>query len=225
MVYVNIPEVDDHISNTWKKGMFYEAHQGGMLPRVHELRKRYENKLALDIGAHWGNHSIFFAEVLDMKVVAFEPCAESYDRLVKNTRSMNVECRKAVMGDTDFDRYTQIDGPAGNTGMTSFKKKRYDANTLPENRGTAGTSLDFIYPVLAKSYTQKLRLIKIDVEGSEMEVVRGALKTIKKHNPDLWIETNKASTILELLNENRAEKRLYKMEGPYNHTPTWRFYV
>ena len=224
-VIVHIPETPDHISEKWKNGSFYEAHATGMLPRVHELMERYRYKTAIDVGAHWGNHSLFFAAVMEMDVVAFEPRKESYDLLYANTKGQNVSCHRIVMGNTDFDRYREIEGPEGNTGMTRYKKM-YAAqiNANPENRGTAGSRLDFILPQIKKDLSQ-LALIKIDVEGFEDEVLKGAEKLIAKHSPDLWIETEIPELILKQLNQKRHEHKHYKLEGPYNHTATWRYYV
>jgi len=39
-----------------------------------------------------------------------------------------------------------------------------------------------------KKIQNKLRLIKIDVEGAEFEVLSGAKKTLKKHKPTVLVE-------------------------------------
>ena len=40
------------------------------------------------------------------------------------------------------------------------------------------------------SYRLKLTILKIDVEGFEMDVLRGAIKTIKRYHPKIIIETH-----------------------------------
>jgi len=221
---VSIPEKEDHISEKWQQGHFYEAHAQGMLPRVFELRERYENGIAIDIGAHWGNHSIFFAVALRMQVFAFEPRPESFELLKQNTRMHNITCREVVMGAEEFARYSLVEGPEGNTGMTSFKKRAYKAAHTNENPGIAGSRLDTLYPNFSE-IKRPLKLIKIDVEGSELNVVQGALQTIKQYSPDLWVETDCSDEVLNLINIGRSDAQKYRLEGPYNHTATWRFYT
>lgn len=221
---VSVPDTDEPISNVWKAGNFYEAQKMGMLPRVYALKERYKGKIAVDVGAHWGNHSLFFAAVMEMRVIAFEPRQESFDLLYTNVRGLEVSPHRIVMGDTHFSRYRQINGPDNTTGMTRFEKHNYPQNINLKKRGVAGSCLDLMLPQMEKNLDD-LRLIKIDVEGHEYEVLKGAKKIIKKYSPDLWIETETPELILKTLNEHRAPTTIYTLEGPYNSTPTWRYYV
>ena len=55
----------------------------------------------------------------------------------------------------------------------------------------------------------RIDLIKIDVEGMEMEVLEGSIKSLKKHKPQLFIETIKSdkNMIIQFL-----EKLNYKIK-------------
>ena len=58
--------------------------------------------------------------------------------------------------------------------------------------------------------TEKVSLIKIDVEGAESLAIYGAKETIRKHKPVIFYEdnwkkiTNEMSSVLGLTNENIA---------------------
>jgi FkbM family methyltransferase len=42
--------------------------------------------------------------------------------------------------------------------------------------------------IIEKLHIDNIRLIKIDVEGAEIEVIKGAIKTIVKHRPTIIVE-------------------------------------
>lgn len=64
-------------------------------------------------------------------------------------------------------------------------------------------------------------VIKIDVEGMEMDVLQGAVNTLKKHKPLLYIETttdDKLQLVYSFL-----KKFNYKSLKQFNATPTTLF--
>ena len=60
------------------------------------------------------------------------------------------------------------------------------------------------------SYKLKADLLKIDVEGFEMEVLEGAIKTIKKYHPKIIIETH--SRALEKQTKEFLSRLNYKLK-------------
>ena len=60
---------DDHIAGVIRKtATFYEAEM------LADIRSRlFFAELAVDVGAHVGNHTLYFAHVLGLQTIAFEP--------------------------------------------------------------------------------------------------------------------------------------------------------
>lgn len=213
--YCNLwrPEEPDHVTQKWVSGNFYEAGENGMLTKCHNLKSRYEGYAALDVGAHMGNHSLFFAVVLKMAVAAFEPNPASYSVLQKNAKHLGIRTHNMAIGNHHFARYGVIPGPEGNTGMCRVRVK--------SDGDVVGTSIDNY--LTGVSSQGAIRLIKIDVEGMEQDVLAGARKTIKKHLPDIWVETDHPEKCLELI-ESFTDRK-YEVDGPFNATPTYRFWT
>lgn len=207
------PQHQDHISNKWMFGTFYETGKNGMLNACYNLRKSYAKGYAIDAGAHMGNHSVFFAHVLGMKVIAFEPNPESYAYLQANAKPYAITTHNMALGSKPFAKYSLLIGPDGNSGMTRLKHS-------VKHGIINGTSIDNY--LSGAPLVSPVRLIKIDVEGMEMDVLKGAARTIARYLPDVWIETDKPDKCLEMISD--AADQHYNIEGPYNATPTYRFF-
>lgn len=130
---------------------------------------------ALDIGAHIGSHTVTLAQLLgpDGVVYAFEPQRKIYRELVKNLElnevTNAVPLRFAVgnqnklieMSPTnDFDGRMHV-----GRGGDAAELRRID---------------DFGF--------QNVSLMKVDVEGFELEVLKGARETIARWHPAIIIE-------------------------------------
>jgi FkbM family methyltransferase len=130
----------------------------------------------IDVGANIGNHTLFFAGVMGASVHAFEPHGPSFDLLqlavAINRLQSNVQLCPAAIGAQDgFAIMT--DGPTTNRGMTACIA---GDGEIPMVR------LDSI------AFGQPVGLIKIDVEGSEVAVLQGAIRLLQTWRPDLMIE-------------------------------------
>lgn len=129
--------------------------------------------VAVDVGAHIGNHTLWFAVVCGFDVVyAFEP--ETSDDLERNIEinGANVRAEQCVLGATEGWAYQVAKGT-----FTTTMPEISDAEHLAVPMRT-----------LDSFCLTDVSLIKIDVEGMEPEVLRGALETIEGNRPVLCIE-------------------------------------
>lgn len=131
--------------------------------------------LALDIGANVGLWSKDLCEYFD-QVIAFEPVAEFRDCLIKNVTSDNLEIRACALGDQD----TQINMivTAENTGHSHVDTASLGSGSIPMYR-------------LDSLHLPKIDYIKIDCEGYENTILRGAKETILKYKPIIVVEHKK----------------------------------
>lgn len=134
--------------------------------------------LFVDAGANIGNHSLFFSIILDREVAAFEPAEEAFSQLIRNIRLNRAEglvsCHRMALGAESGRGYMKI--VAGNLGASSFS---HDAD--------GGVELETLDSVLYER-KQPIALIKIDVEGLEVDVLQGAVKILGRDMPLLIVE-------------------------------------
>jgi FkbM family methyltransferase len=150
-----------------------------------------EEILVLDIGANIG----CITQALEYEgynVVAFEPQLEVFNVLKKN--AVNSTCYNLGLG-------------SQNT-TAKMPKIRYDDknNIGGMSIGTASHlgTVDVEVRTLDSFNFNNVGLIKIDVEGYEEEVLRGAVETIARCRPILYIEddrANKSASLHKFLTE------------------------
>jgi protein O-GlcNAc transferase len=191
-----LPLKGDHIQQfIIRKRNFYEP---DFLKKVSESVNK--NKLVIDAGANIGNHSIYFSKVLGTKVYSFEPQKEIFEILSKNVEINNLSGKIKLF----------------NLGLGKKKETGYSiSNQDKKNSGSAklvkrggDVEIDSIDNVVKG---RKVGLIKIDTEGFEKDVLRGARKTIRKNRPLVWVEVSKGNRnfvvrFFKSLKYNREEK-------------------
>ena len=121
---------------------------------------------AIDIGAHVG----FWAKNMKTRfkeVYCFEPVKENFDCLIENVPG--IKAYNVALGRS-----------SGFGDMVTPKESNSGAWELREGLGTTICTLD--------SYNLSPSFIKIDVQGSELDVLIGGKDTIMTHKPTIIIE-------------------------------------
>ena len=148
---------------------------------AHRIIDKYlkDNSVILDIGANIGSHTLYWAiERKAKKVYSFEPFDMIYEILEANVKlnSLQDVVTTYSFGLSDEEcRAKKGFVYNKNLGSTKFLKQENGEATLK--------ALDSL------EIPEKIDLIKIDVEGHEVEVLKGALKTLEKNKPILVIES------------------------------------
>ena len=160
---------EDHITNCLLRGNLYEE---ALLEQI--LQSYGTGGVYVDFGAFIGSHSLFFAIACKADlVIAAEPNPISYAMLDWNIKHNNVpvEAFACGVGDTSKRMGLWIDTEHNNNGGTQLVEGD-------------------IVPVLPAGalITTRPKLIKIDVEGFAMEVLRGCTDILQKHSPVLVVE-------------------------------------
>jgi FkbM family methyltransferase len=172
----------------------------------------------IDVGASDGIASKFFNRKLKInKIICFEP-NKSY---VKILRKLNIKNLKVnAYGISQSDKYYKVFFPRYN-----FFSKNLDLITYTHYSKQAvlnQVNLDFKFKknisiVEEKMYLKKIKkiklkihLIKIDVNGHELSVVKGLSKIIQRDRPAIIIETNDDIKLIEnYLKKYSFEKYLF----------------
>jgi FkbM family methyltransferase len=145
-------------------------------------RKIRKNMTVIDIGANVGYYTVNLANLVGQKgkVFAFEPDPINFSILEKNVHVNNFKniilVNKSVSN--KLSPTTLFKHPSNPGGHSIIK---------PENVGEKITVNTTTLDEYFKNFVGKIDLIKIDVEGSEFNVIDGGLNFFKKFKPKYLI--------------------------------------
>jgi FkbM family methyltransferase len=135
---------------------------------------------SVDVGANVGLYTYCLAKLFE-RVESFEPIPQCA-RVIASSRLKNVRLHTCALSNRAGDALLHIpveEGPHA-TGLASLSRKFSNAVDVPVALRTLD-SFGF----------RELDLIKIDVEGHELEVLQGARETIARERPALLVEVEK----------------------------------
>jgi FkbM family methyltransferase len=119
-------------------------------------------KTAFDIGANVGQTARrLAAQFPDAKIHSFEPLPDTYRQLEQNTAGMNVRCVNAAAGDTTGPAAFGLGGDSGRNGFQAA-------------HGSVTVNVVTLDDYAAEQSLSQIGLLKIDTEGHESAVLRGA---------------------------------------------------
>lgn len=134
--------------------------------------------LVLDIGANIGNHTLFFLnECNALKVMSFEPVLETFHVLEKNIKLNHVEERVELINAGVSDK-------PGKAMISLFDKNNIGGTRICQSSDGKMTLLT----IDSLGINNSIGLIKIDVEGQELSVLKGMQDTLCRHKPYIMIE-------------------------------------
>ena len=145
-----------------------------------------ENSVVYDVGANIGYHTTAFASVAK-KVYAFEPHPKNYALLEQNTKDLDhVYIGKYAVSNSNTTCYISDYNPEqpGNFGMVKVINDASGIETTAITLDTAGLDLP--------------DMIKIDVEGSELQVLQGCKQIIQQKCPVIFYEAIETSQLREI---------------------------
>jgi FkbM family methyltransferase len=177
--YVPADAVKDNIVIQMKKGKIFE-------PEIVDVANRYVQKgtTVLDVGANLGQMSLLFSKFTGEKgqVLSFEADDFIYKILKKNIDANFCKNIQAILGAVydcddkkmfypvqDFKRF----GSYGSYGINPSVKEGRSINTVTIDR---------------LNITNPISFMKVDVQGSDLFALRGAVETIKRNRMPIIFE-------------------------------------
>jgi FkbM family methyltransferase len=150
------------------------------------------NDISVDCGAHTGKHTLPMARRIGPggRVFAFEPIAEKLAVLESKAKSAElsevITARNCVVGDKRGPiSFNFVQADPGKSSLRLRQDLRSDAKKMETNlvRQLEMVRLDDCIPE-----NGRCRFIKVDVEGAELLVLKGAERTIVHHRPIVHFE-------------------------------------
>jgi FkbM family methyltransferase len=144
----------------------------------------------LDGGANDGLYSLFAARQLgpDGIVIAVEPSEREYERLVANlsvNRLATVRPQKVALGKEQGTGTLAI-AEQGHEGQNTMGTSV--SNPTVETTRHESVVVDTIDELVIREELTRLDFLKLDVEGSEVDVLEGARETIGRFRPLMLLE-------------------------------------
>jgi FkbM family methyltransferase len=169
------------------------------LPVINHIKSILTTKKTfIDIGAHIGFYSISLLNDFQ-NIYAFEPSKFQFDYLKRNViinQSKNIKVSHVAAGSVHGFLQMNVMGRSGGT------------NTLVESIASVGDPIEKYSVEVVTIDSQKITdvdFIKIDVEGFELEVLKGAINTIKRYKPlilcEVWDKLEYRENIFNFMKE------------------------
>ena len=177
---------------------------------LHFLRS---NDLFIDIGANVGAYTILASSEINAKTIAIEPVPSTYKNLMDNILINNIQEKVNALNI----------GLGSKNGKLKFTKSFDSVNHVAtENEtDTIEVDIDTLDTILLKE--QCPILLKIDVEGFETEVIKGADATLlNKSLKAIIIELNGSGQRYGYDERQIHNKLLEHGFKPYNYNPKTR---
>jgi FkbM family methyltransferase len=144
-----------------------------------------QSDVVLDIGANVGCTAILFGD-LAATVCAFEPSPSTFSFLQQNV---------AISGKENVRLHNYGLGSESETATLTFSKNNRSGGFVSKTQASAGHVIENIAirrldEVVGELGLARIDFIKIDVEGFEGHVLRGANEALAKHRPTVVSELN-----------------------------------
>lgn len=161
-------------------GNFYE------LAELEFIRENLNssNPVIVDIGANTGNHLVYFAKIMEAaKVIPIEfhpEVIEILKRHISINQVSNLDLSKLgyALG-KNSGKYFISEHPAKDLCLTEISETKQ------------GNSREVQVVTLDGIITEKIDFIKVDVQGTEIDALKGAKELISRYQPDMLVEVAK----------------------------------
>tara|TARA_Y100000389_G_scaffold58816_1_gene54801 strand:- start:331 stop:1107 length:777 start_codon:yes stop_codon:yes gene_type:complete len=163
-----------------RRFFFHNGYEDELFKPLSDIISKNKIDYFLDIGSCWGVYSLRLAGIhKNLKILAFDPIKTNIKRLnlsIKKNNFKNVECFHTAIG-SKKGKVT--------LGATEKYSPNYEINEINSviNETSELNSLDFFLKT-----EDKFLILKIDTEGYELEVLKGAINLLNNNKCFCQIE-------------------------------------
>ena len=177
--YLPTDAPQDHVIQCIKNGGIFE-------PKIIETAKAYiwPGSTVLDVGANFGQMSVFFSRFVGAggQVHSFEADPFVYELFLKTLAANNCQNVTAHPGAV-YDRPNQqLFYP-----VQDFKRAQAYGSCGIDPKATAGRTVKTL-TIDGLNINTPVSFMKVDIQGSDLFALRGAVETIKRHRMPILFE-------------------------------------
>jgi FkbM family methyltransferase len=174
----------------------------------------------IDVGAHIGYYTLKGAHKVGNKgtVIAVEPNPETLKKLRANIDASKASNIVKVQPVAASDKEAQLEffaSPRENTGESSLSRK--NAAQAGEGVNTYQVRARPLDDIVEETGVQRVDVMKVDVEGADFWVLKGAERTINKFHPKIYVET--VDRQLKEMGSSVAELKAWVLAHGYKANP------
>lgn len=165
-------------------GDYYEKNVIYFLDKIINL---YEQPIFIDIGANYGYYSIKYSADCS-KIFAFEPVQNTFKVLSENieiNKIKNITTFMNGLSNVKEQRKINLYNASGNNSI--YERDIPEGHPLKKT-GVETIQLLVLDDLINNNQVEKPNIIKIDVEGAELNVLLGAKQVISKYRPTVLLE-------------------------------------
>lgn len=188
----------EKIGHTWVNGKVWDK---PLIKKFYSLLPQNEFFVVLDLGAQTGSFSLLAKYFPNSQWYSFEPIEEAANTLKKNLLINDINnvwvYQLAV---SNFCGKTILKLPAMNAWGLATLGSNVQRFSVQSERTVDVINLDSF---IQMNQIAKVHFIKVDTEGSELNILRGAKQLIERDHPILLMEYNE--TNLNQCNSTKKE--------------------
>jgi FkbM family methyltransferase len=175
-------------------------------------------KIVIDVGSYVGTYSLIAASGMGAsRVIAFEPNTQAFNATIKNARKnalhSKIQVLQVALGKTTA--IAPLIAPKGRSFSSSVMLKPESVDVKLDWEVVRFVNSKPLDHILEFSDIDSISLIKIDTEGSEIDVLRGASNILKLWKPRLIVEclTNDACEEVQSYLGGFGYKEIIPLDG------------
>jgi FkbM family methyltransferase len=172
-----------HFARLIRKGTFTTAEEhDSEYPRLHQWVS--SGDWVVDVGANVGNYCARPSQLVGARgrVFAFEPVPETFELLTANVARLPL--RNVTLLNLAASETADLGGMAF-PELSTGGDNRYMAHLTADPSSALSV---MCLPVDALQIPRRVALVKVDVEGHELEAVRGMRRLLERDHPVLIVE-------------------------------------